>query len=268
VVADLPQAIQYTLTRLQAQAAIAADVRHLMDALPALTRVARYGDVRGTRTEYVLPIIHGLFERIVVGLPGACASLDDEAAEGMVTSIAKAQQSLDLLDNPGHRSEWKRILVCLSDNESIHGLVRGWCCRLLLEQRALGEEELHRRTRLALSPAVPVLQAASWIEGLLRGSGLVLLHQDSLWLALDHWLADISAETFVELLPILRRSFAGFQFPERRAMAEKVKKLGIESQARTAATASSSTNVMQQGRVDLVLPVLAQVLGVKWEPKK
>ena len=49
---------------------------------------------------------------------------------------------------------------------------------------------------------------------LLRGSGLVLLHEDALWSALDAWLRDLSAETFVELLPLLRRAFAGFQPPE------------------------------------------------------
>jgi hypothetical protein len=265
VVANLPQAIEHTLARLQSQAALAADVRHLMDALPALTRVARYGDVRGTRTEYILPIINGLFERIVVGLPSACTSLDDEAANAMVTCMGKVQQSLDVLDNPNHRLEWKQVLSSMVDNDAIHGLVRGWCCRLLLEQHALEEGELHRRARLALSLAAPVFQAAAWIEGLLRGSGLVLLHQDALWLALDHWLADIGSETFVELLPVLRRSFAGFQPPERRAMAEKVKKLANESQGRKAVSQPSFTRGIHQERADLVLPILAHVLGVKWE---
>jgi hypothetical protein len=258
--ADLPDATTHVLGRVQALAAVSADVRHLMDALPPLAQVARYGDVRRTRTEQVLPILEGLFERILVGLPGACASLDDDAAARMVESIGNVQRSLDLLENAAERSAWQQVLRELADRESIHGLVRGWCCRLLLEQRALGEAELERRARLALSPAVPLLQAATWIEGLLRGSGLVLLHEEALWLALDQWLRELGAEPFVELLPVLRRAFAGFQAPERRAMAEKVKSLGNERKPRRPVASDLEINAERAARV---LPVLARVLGVK-----
>ncbi len=263
ILADLPPAVDHVLSRLQAQAAVVADVRHLMEALPPLARVARYGDVRGTRTEQVLPVLNGLFERIVVGLPGACGSLDDEAAGRMVEGIGHVQESLNLLDDAGRRGEWQQVLQRLLDSDSIHGLVRGWCCRLLLEQRVIDGDELHRRARLALSPAVPALQAAAWIEGLLRGSGLVLLHEDALWIALDRWLTDLSAETFVELVPLLRRAFAGFQAPERRAMGEKVKKLGRGAEMRKSVAVGATVGAVNRERADLVLPVLAQVLGVE-----
>jgi hypothetical protein len=225
VAAGLVQAIALTLQRLQSVAAVASDVRLLMDALPGLARVARYGDVRGTHCEQITPIIDGLFERIIIGLPGACGSLDDEAAARMVSSIANVQQSVDLLDVAEQKGEWKEVLERLLATDSIHGLVRGFSCRLLLEQHAIEEGKLQRLAGLALSPAVPVMQAAAWIEGLLRGSGLALLHHDALWLALDRWLCDVLPETFIELLPVLRRAFAGFQPPERRAMADKVKKI-------------------------------------------
>jgi hypothetical protein len=257
--ADLPDATAHVLVRLQAVAAVAADVRHLMDAMPPLARVARYGDVRGTGALQILPIISGLFERTLVGLPGACASLDDEAAGRMVESIGHVQQSLDLLDNADHRAAWQQALRVLMERETIHGLVRGWCCRLLTEQRALGEGELERRARLALSPALPLLQAAQWIEGLLRGSGLVLLHEDTLWLALDQWLRELGAEPFVELLPVLRRAFANFEGPERRAMGEKVKTLG--PQAATTATIAREGSINEE-RAARVYPILAHVLGV------
>jgi hypothetical protein len=258
--ADLPDATAHVLSRLQALAAVAADVRHLMDALPPLAQVARYGDVRGTRTEQVLPILVGLFERIVVGLAGACASLDDEAAARMVASIGNVQRSLDLLDHPEQRSAWQQVLRELADRDAIHGLVRGWCCRLLLEQRALAEAELERRARLALSTAVPLPQAAAWIEGLLQGSGLALLHEDALWLVLDQWLRELATEPFVELLPVLRRGFAGFRPPERRAMGEKVKAISQERKPSRPAASDPGVHLERAGRV---LPVLAQVLGSK-----
>lgn len=263
VLADLPAAIDHILNRLQVQAAVAADVQHLMNSLPALARIARYGDVRQTPTDQVLPILDGLLERVLIGLPGACASLDDEAAGRMVKSIGSVQESLDLLDNAQQRQAWQQVLRQLLANDAIADLVRGRCCRLLLEQRVIDEQELQIQARLALSPAVRTLQAAAWVEGLLSGSGLVLLHQDPLWRALDRWLGDLAAETFIELLPILRRAFAGFQPPERRSMAEKVKKL-----RRAAGVAARSADTPETDRVDReragrVLPVLAHVLGVK-----
>lgn len=261
ILAELPDAIDYLLASVQKRAAVSADVRHLMDALPPLARVARYGNVRQTRAEQILPVIDGLFERIVVGLPGACASLDDDAAQQMVESIDHVQESLNILNRPEQQEAWQVVLRQLIERDSIHGLVRGRSCRLLLEQKVMDEEELQRLARLALSPVTPAPQAAAWVEGVLRGSGLQLLHQDGLWLALDNWLSDLAEDVFVALLPLLRRAFSGFHAPERQKMGEKVKHLRSKSQAGIHNTAEQS--ILCQERADLVLPILAHILGVK-----
>lgn len=264
MLANLPALVAHVIGRLQAHAAVAAHVGQLMGALPALARVARYGDVRGTPSHLVAPIFAALFERVLVGLPGACTSLDDSAALDMANSIGGVQESLDLLDRPEDRLAWQQLLQRLQADDRIHGLVRGWCCRLLLEQQAIDTAELHRRARLALSPAVPARQAAAWIEGLLRGSGMVVLHHDPLWKALDTWLQDLAHDVFVELLPMVRRAFANFQPPERRAMAEKVKKLGQTPAPPMAAAARHAPDQqLDHERARLVLPVLAQVLGIE-----
>ena len=95
------------------------------------------------------------------------------------------------------------------------------------------------------------------------GSGLQLLHQDGLWLALDNWLSDLADNVFVTLLPLLRRAFAGFHAPERQKMGEKVKYLRSKSQAGIHTTGEQST--LCQERADLVLPILAHILGVKFD---
>jgi hypothetical protein len=259
ILAGLPAAVESLLSDLQARAAVTADLRHMMDALPPLARVSRYGDVRGTRATDVLPVVGGLFERIAVGLPGACSSLDDDAAARMAESLARVQESLGVLDRQDLREEWREVLGRLADLEGAHGLVRGYACRLLIDQGMLDAAEVARRARLALSSVVPARDAAAWIEGLLRGSGLLLLHHDSLWEALDAWLADLSGETFPEILPLLRRAFSEFQAPERRKMGEKVKHLG---RAPVAAAGPIATDV-DPDRAALVLPVLAHILGVE-----
>ena len=59
-----PEAVSQVMACLETVAALASDVGTLMDALPPLARVARYGNVRQTRAEQILPVINGLFERI------------------------------------------------------------------------------------------------------------------------------------------------------------------------------------------------------------
>jgi hypothetical protein len=262
--AELADATEHLLARVEARAAVAADVRHLMDSLPRLARLARYSDVRGTKSERILPLIETLFERVLVGLPPACASLDDDAATAMVESIGRVQESLDLLDWAERRGEWQATLRGVLARESIHGLVRGYCCRLLLDGGALDEDELQRLAGLALSPVNPAPQAAAWVEGVLRGSGMVLIHQEGLWRALDAWLRELPAEAFVALLPLLRRAFSGFAAAERRAMGDKVKRIRMDLTPGPSPRGKGEDATgapLNRERADRVLPVLAQILG-------
>lgn len=265
VLASLDSAIEPILNRLQAQAAVAADVQHLMGALSPLARVARYGDVRGTRAASIEPIIEGLFERAVVGLPAACSSLDDEAAEQMQASMASVQEALDVLARKDLLDEWEQTLRRLS-HSTVHALLRGWSCRLLLEKGALDDDALETAARHALSAANPPGQVAAWLAGLLRGSGLLLLHQDRIWQVFDRWLSGLSGEVFTDTLPLLRRAFADFSAPERRQMADKVKRpfeAGKSERRRESADLSASLNLE---RARQSLPVLAAILGVELAP--
>ena len=262
ILARLPEsAVGHLLGRVRDNAA-SADVRGLMDALPPLARVARYGDVRGTAAASVLPVIDVLFERALVSLPGACTSLDDDAAREMAESIAAGEECVNLLDRSGMHEKWRTVLGPLAENESVNALLRGWCCRLLLEAGSLDEEELQRLAGLSLSPAAPATEAAAWVEGVLRGSGLVLLHQTGLWMALDGWLTGLDPETFTSLLPLVRRAFSDFEPAEKRAMGERVRKLASGGEAGPAHGYDGSGN-LDHRRAARTLPVLAQILGVE-----
>jgi hypothetical protein len=268
ILADLPDAVDDLLARIQARAAVSGDVRRLMDALPPLARVARYGDVRGTRAERVTPVIENLYARIVVGLSAACASLDDDAANEMMESIERAQQAMDTLQRDDLRPAWQGALRAVMERSGAHGLVRGRCCRLLLERRALDEDELRRLAGLTLSPATPTAEAAAWVAGVLRGGAQMMLAQNGLWLALDGWLAALDGETFVALLPLLRRAFADFEAPARRTMGEKVKRLHhteTASEAGSTAGTIGAEGAVVEERARRVLPVLARVLGVSYD---
>lgn len=265
ILAMLDGAVDALLEAVRRQAAVSADVRALMEALPPLARVARYGDVRGTQGAQVLPVIDALFERIVVGLPGACSALDDDAAAAVAKGMGGVAESLNLLDvEKAQRDEWTLVLRGLIDRPSVHGLVRGWACRLLIDTGALGEDEVRRLAGLALSPVTPAESASSWLQGVLRGSGQSLLHMDGLWRALDSWLAGLDSDAFVEVLPLVRRAFSDFAQPERRMMGEKAAKMHRTSTARVA---DPDARPLDRDRAERVLPVLRQILGLPPTPE-
>src|SRR5262249_31421859 len=71
LLADLPHAAATVVRRLEEQAALASDVVHLLEALPPLARVLRYGSVRKTDAEVVAAVVASMVTRAAIGLPGA-----------------------------------------------------------------------------------------------------------------------------------------------------------------------------------------------------
>ena len=253
LLASLPDAAAAIVARLGAVAAVAADVPALMAALPPLARVLRYGNVRGTGGSMVRGIVDAMVERVCVGLAAACSSLDADAADQMARLIDGVTASLAVLDDAGHRAAWQATLLGLATDESIAGLVRGRASRILLDERVLASGELEAEMGRSLSPAVEPAEAAAFVEGFLRDSGLVLLHDPSLFGVLDAWLAGLDREAFTGVLPLLRRTVGSFPVPERRALGERAK--GVSRQS-TAITGFDET------AADGVLPVLSLILGM------
>jgi len=221
--ADLPDALKMVMDRINSEAAVAGDVNELMKSIPTLARVVRYGNVRGTDVEAVKSIIDALVTRIVIGLPSACQSLDDEAADSMQGLINEVNAALLLLSRQDHLSSYRELLTKLANNENLHGHVAGKATRLLFESRTLDDQAAARMMQWALSRASEPLYSGKWLEGFLSGSALVLIHDSRLWQLLDSWLLNLDADAFKELLPLLRRTFSTFTSPERRQIGERVR---------------------------------------------
>ncbi|PKN54462.1 MAG: hypothetical protein CVU56_26465 [Deltaproteobacteria bacterium HGW-Deltaproteobacteria-14] len=225
LLADLEAGVTRLLARVEEEAARASDVAHLMAAVPPLARIMRYGDVRGTPAERVARVARALFARALIGLPASCVGIDDDGAADTVERVVAFHAAVPLIDDEdageAAATSWRAVLARLAEEEEIHGLMRGVSTRLLLEQGAL-DGALGRLARRALSRAARPADASAWLEGLLRGSALVVLHQGELWQALDGWLDALAPEAFEEQLPLVRRAFASFSPAERRRMGERV----------------------------------------------
>ncbi|MBA3876971.1 MAG: hypothetical protein C0498_08550 [Anaerolinea sp.] len=255
LLADLAEAVEIIVARIGDVAAVGADVPALMEALPPLARVLRYGNVRGTDATAVASVVDGLAARICVGLATAAASLDDEAASAFARLVDGVHGAIALLDHADHRAAWREALGRLVDQEGIHGLVAGRSCRLLLDEGVLGRLEATRRMRLALSPGADPAFGAGWVEGFLRESGTILLYDEDLFGALDGWVADMPPNAFENVLPLLRRTVATFTRPERRSIGER-------ALAGRRASPTSGGGELDDERAELVMPILARILGV------
>ncbi|AEM87959.1 DUF5682 family protein [Streptomyces violaceusniger] len=93
----LSGALPVVMRSLADRAALDADVGHLAQALPALVRSVRYGDVRGTDTAALGEVAVGLAERILVGLPPACVGLDADGAAEMRGHMEAVHRAIGLL---------------------------------------------------------------------------------------------------------------------------------------------------------------------------
>jgi hypothetical protein len=232
----------------------------LLAACEPLARVIRYGDVRGTSGANVEPVFRSVLERATVGLVPACIRIDDDAASTLLEALERAHSSCLLVDRAELRSDWLAALAALLGEEEAHARLRGRACRLLVEQGELDPEALERRARSSLSRAVEPSAAARFLEGLIAGEGLFLVHHPSLLSMLDAWLASLDNDVFQAELPILRRAFSRLAPAERRALGQKLKHASGSALARASASAA-----YDRDRAARVLPVLASVLGVTHE---
>lgn len=261
--AELPATVAPLMELLQARSARSGDAGELMDALTredrrtrsSLANSLRYGSVRQLDTAQIAQVIDGLVTRICVGLMYACASLDDEAAKLMFRRIIATDAAITTLQRPGQREEWLAALRRVADAPTAHGLVAGRCCRILLDAGALDAEEAGRRLAHALSTAGSAAAAAAWIEGLLQGSGLLLLHDKTLWGLLDAWVSGLNNDTFTAVLPLLRRTFATFAAGERRMLGD------LAARGPAASTSRSDGVPFDHARGEAALAIVAQILG-------
>ncbi|XVQ83281.1 DUF5682 family protein [Microbispora siamensis] len=216
LLAHLPDALPYVLGRIEDRAALDGEVRHLMGALPALVRARRYGDVRGT--EGLAGVTESMLARICAGLSPALTGLDEDAAREMAALVDGVHTAAGLMGS----GRWLTTLAGIARRDDLPGLLDGRIVRILFDAEAL-EDDVAARMARSMSPGNPPARSAAWMEGFLSGGGLLLVHDPRLLATVDAWLTGLSPEAFVDVLPLLRRTFGAFPAPERRMVGRRLR---------------------------------------------
>jgi hypothetical protein len=170
----------------------------------------------------------------------------------------QAALALHAQNDGGHLAydQWIAALTLLADRRDVHGLLTGRVVRLLTDNGVLPRQEAARRFAAHLSAGVPAAAQAAWAEGFLHGGGLLLVHDRELLGVLDDWVATLNGEDFMDVLPLLRRTFSEFTAPERANIADAVKHLGNGAPERL-----SSGEPVDAERAAGALRTVAMILG-------
>ncbi|NNV55060.1 DUF5682 family protein [Limnovirga soli] len=258
--AEMPVAIEVLINRVNNLAAAAGDVIQLMEVIPNLVTVNRYGNVRKTDAELVLGIINSMIIRICISLPAACTAVDETASQHLLELFYKMNDAINVLQQMEITLQWKQTLSSIVKNKNTSPIIAGYATRLLTDHKLLKGEELVHVFYYAMSAATPPATAAAWLEGFLKGSGTILLIDNDLWSVVDNWVKELDDNVFNEILPLLRRTFSGFTNAERRKLGEKVKK---SDSVNTGIIAQQLESNFDFERAKQGIPVVMQLLGYR-----
>lgn len=229
--AELFEELDVLLTKINELSSVSSDILDLIKSVPQLVNVSRYGDVRKTDLIVLRVIIDQILVKIYVGLANACYGLDEENSIVMFEQISLLSHAIKIYADAQALDDWHETMFQILDKEGTHAVVDGCVCRLLLDAQQFTEVQADQRISLALSVSNDSQVVASWIEGFLKGSGMILIYDDRLWNLVFTWVESLQKETFVELLPLLRRAFSKFEYSERRQIGEKSKQGLLEGSA-------------------------------------
>jgi hypothetical protein len=248
--ADLQSAMNYLVQLVRDKSAVTKDVLDLMRTLPILVKKLRYGTVRQIDLSSIELVVSQILPRIFIGLPAVCQNIDDDAANEVFDLLQATNRSISLLNDDNFLENWHKTLLQIADKQTINGKIKGGAVRILSDKGLLSIEETGDKMAFALSLSREITDATQWIEGFLHGSGLLLIYNHSLWNILDNWVKRLPMDTFNDVLPLLRRTFAEFDTNERQKMMELAKKGQIE-------IAKNDVNDnLNAERVALILPKL------------
>ncbi len=254
LLADLPEAAQSCIAKLQEAAVNAADLTGLAEALPPLVSILRYGTARKIPEEALAALARALAVEVVAGASPASRNLDEEAAERLRTAFAGFDAALDLFGEAELVEGWCRTLTALAADALAAPAISGLAARRLYERSAASAEAIAATLARALSPANPPNAAALFLHGFFGESAEVILHDEAFFAIVDAWLAEPDEERFLEVLPMLRRAFSSFGAVERRRL--------IEQAGRQAAPARSVSAVIDEEAFAQALPLLRLILGM------
>lgn len=254
--ADLHTSVDVVMRKMDELAAGTSDTIVLMNAFIPLVQVSRYGNVRKTDQQTISLILTAIFYRIVSGLPVSCTGIDEDQALQMVEKISEVNSAVLLLDDDVLKDAWTETIRKVIALELVAPMVQGYSCKVLYDARILNQEATANEFSKALSVNNEPSFSTNWLEGFLKDAATVLILDDTIWNIVNGWLLSLEENAFLQVIPLLRRTFATYNNVEKNKIAMRAKQGGTQPVSPAAAADLDE----QRGRT--VLPVLEKLMGL------
>lgn len=259
LVADLEESATACIALLQAAAIHASDITDLMQAVAPLVKVLRYGTARKLPEEALRALIGALSVEVNAQVRIGSHGLDADAAEARVRAMRAFDEALGLFGDESLSGSWKHQLGLMVEDDQVVPAVAGLSLRRLHDLAIWTPTQV--ATAFSLHTSGSSLQtpanAGAFLESFLSGGSEIILQDQPLLQLVDEWLCELTEENFVESLPLLRRSFSGFDAVSRRRMLERIAQ-GRREETLSGITADAEDNPA----FATALPLLLKILGI------
>jgi hypothetical protein len=255
VVCGAPEAMPEALAATERLAATDDDVVSLAGATRALSGLVSYGTSRAAiagAEGVIAELADKTFTRAVLRIEGASRGDDDAVAPARIAirilhEIAVSQARFDT-------SLWFQTAGELVGSERIHGACAGMLAGLLYLADRLDDAAVAAIAALRLSNTADPGAAAAFLEGFLSVNALVLVKNRAIVAALDGFVQSVADGRFRDVLPVLRRAFAGLGATERRYLLDNllaVRKIGEHAQDAARVLASKDVDKLKAMSEDI-----------------
>lgn len=261
--ADLPALVEAMTVQLDHLSAASTDILEMMEAVPDLVNIVRYGNVRNLDFSKVGNMLEAMIARILAGGVLVCINIDEEAAGELLNKLVATDYALSILNREELNQMWRNFISQVRASAHVHPLLSGYATRLLNDKGEISVEEMEATLSFYSSIGNAPADMAYWFEGFLRSSGSILLLDDRLWNLVNNWVCAQDKDTFMELLPVLRRTFSEFTTAERRKLGEKAKSTGSAVTQRSMGTSGGDDIHLNKEEAKKVIPVIRQLLGLE-----
>lgn len=233
-----------------------SDIEQMMKAVPDLVWIVKYGDVRKLDFSNVKHILNLFIARILSNGISIFCNIKNEVAEKMLNLLKSTDYAVSTLNSIDIDNMWNYFITKIFNSNVAHQLLVGYAARILYNKNQISNAEVEKKVFYNSSSANNTLQKAYWFEGFLHSSAAVLLIDNNFWEIVNSWLESLDEKQFMELLPILRRTFSKYSAIEKRKLGEKAKNYNPENKEKNFKTNKKSEQAIK------VIPLIESLLGI------
>ncbi|WP_298468798.1 DUF5682 family protein [uncultured Erythrobacter sp.] len=259
LLADLPQAAEATIARLQSAAIDSGDVVKLMQTIPTLVSILRYGTARPIPEAQLAALVSAIAVEVNAGAFTASAEIDQVEAQAFGAAMRDYDRALSLFGNDDLSEIWERELAAMASQDRCSPSVRGLALRMVHDREVWVIDEVAATLSRALTPPAPPAASGAFVESFLSDGAEVLLQDRPLLAAIDAWLMGLDEDTLIELLPMLRRGFTAFAASGRERI---LAALGRGEIAHAGSQQSAGKEASREF-TEQALPLLRTIMGIE-----